>query len=337
MKSRIEMKKILLVAGGGGHTGHAYIFAQKLVERYDLSFIIPRGDKYSRLKLWKLGEIYEVEKPFQPTSTYSENLYKLVKAFIDSIRIPWKKHGLVICFGSNHCIAPIVTAKLHGLKTILVESPMRVVSQSKTYKYLKYFADYILVSWREQLRYYPLGKTLVIGPYYEEPRYKPYDGDYILVTTGTYGFPELVEAVLKLPLEKAVIQTGRDDPVKYRVRKPEWIFFDYDPDLGRWIAGASIVISHLGRVVIDSIYAYCKPVIIIPNPRWVKGATIRDAVMIAYKTGSVLLPSPYRLTINIVREAMNRKEAFLEKCRTTENGVLKALALINKIMHHESS
>lgn len=324
------MERILLVAGGGGHTGHAYIFSQFLKRYFKLSFIIPRGDTYSRIKLRDLGEIYEAVKPFQPTEPYTTNIYKIVEAFIDVLHIPIQEYKLVICFGSNHCIAPIIYARIKGVKTLLVESPMRIVSQSRAYKYLKYFADYIFVSWNEQLKYYPPEKTVVIGPYYEKAKHPPRNEGYILVLTGTHGFPELVEEILKLPLEKAVIQTGRDDPEKYRRRKPEWVFFDYDPDLGRWISGAEIVVSHLGRTIIDSIYTYCKPVVIVPNPRWIRGVTIKDAVELARKTRSIITVAD-KLGIEHIEKAIKNKPYIEELCTNTINGAEKASEIILRI------
>ncbi len=326
------MRKILLVAGGGGHTGHAYTVAQFLKGRAELSFLIPRGDYYSMQKLRGLGEIYWVTKPFEPTTGYIEDIHRMARAFIESIRIRFNDYDAIACFGSNHCIAPITTAWLRGAKTILVESPVRIHTPSKTIRLLKYIADYIVVSWPEQRRFYPPHKTIVSGPLYEKPKYPPSNKGYILVTTGTYGFPELVEHIVKLPLDNVVVQTGRTvDPSRYRGIRPGWVFFDYDPDLSKWIAGADIVISHLGRTIIDAVYAYCKPVVIVPNPRWIRGAPVYEAVALARKTRSILVPRPEQLTIDIIEEARRRKRIIERICRETPNGARVVAELLLRV------
>jgi len=35
---------VLVLAGGGGHTGYAYALAQALHEKVSLSFLVPEGD-----------------------------------------------------------------------------------------------------------------------------------------------------------------------------------------------------------------------------------------------------------------------------------------------------
>ncbi len=295
---------ILMIAGGGGHTGHAYTVSQFLRGRARLGYIIPRGDRFSRGKLEGFGEVYEVYKPVSPTSSYLSSMHRFIPAVIDSLKTPIKMYDVVVCYGSNHCIAPSLVSKLlHGKPLVLVESPVRIVTPSKAIRMLNSFADYVFVSWREQKRLYR--KTIVVGPFYEAPKYKPYHGGYILVVTGTYGFPELVEAVLKLPVEKAVVQTGRDDPEKYRKIKPGWVFFDFDPDLGHWIAGAELVISHFGRTPVDAALGYGKPVVIVPNPRWIHAASLMDAYYLSRKINAVLLPSPDRLDPELLRKILN--------------------------------
>ncbi len=294
-----------MIAGGGGHTGHAYTVSQFLAGRAVLGYIIPRGDRYSREKLFGLGRIYEVYKPIPPTGGYAGSLHKFIPALIDSLKIPFREYDAVVCYGSNHCIAPSLVSKLfYGKPLILVESPVRIATPSKAVRILNPFADYVLVSWREQAGFYR--RSIVVGPLYEEPRYRIRDEGYILVITGTQGFPELVEAVLRLPVEKAVVQTGRDNPGKYRGVKPGWVFFDYDPDLGRWMAGAALVITHFGRTAIDASLGYGKPTIIVPNPRWIMGhgATLMDAVALSRKINAVLLPRPDSLTPKLLKSVM---------------------------------
>lgn len=48
---------ILILAGGGGHTGYAYALAQALLDKAFLSFIVPEDDTLSQKKLGRFDRV----------------------------------------------------------------------------------------------------------------------------------------------------------------------------------------------------------------------------------------------------------------------------------------
>ena len=152
------------------------------------------------------------------------------------------------------------------------------------------------------------------------------DKGYILVACGTHGYEKLVNVITRLDYDKVVIQTGRVGYKKYKERRPNWIFFDFDPDFAKWLSGASLVISHFGQTVIDAALTYRKPVIIVPNPKWVLGATLRDAEALAKKLRikMIIKPTPQKLKKAI-------EESFDKKPRYYPSGAPIAAKVIEEI------
>ena len=149
---------------------------------------------------------------------------------------------------------------------------------------------------------------MIVGPLYELPEYRPKDEGYVLVTGGTYGHRLLFEAVDKLEEEKVVLQTGRIDPRPFKERHPSWAVFDFDPDFGKWLAGASVVVTHFGKTAIDAALTYRKPVVLVPNPEWRLTASLEDARILAEKLNAVLVEeiSPSKIQ-EAIEEAKSRE------------------------------
>ncbi len=319
------MHRVLLIASGGGHTGHAYTVYQFIAGRIKADFIVPENDSFTIKKLKGLGILYPVLKPLEPKTPLPRSIPGFIRAFIESRRIPFHEYSVVVCFGSNHCIAPFITARLHGVLGAVVEDVMRIVTPSRAVKLLSRISNYIFLSWPEQKRIYPRG--IYVGPLYENRVYEPKNKGYILVVTGTYGYPELVDTMLKTGLDNLVIQTGRDDPEKYRAKRPDLIIFDFDPDIARWIAGADVVICHQGRTAVDAALTYGKPVIIVNNPRWIRAQTVLDTYLLAEKIGArfYLWPNKEKL----LRDIRSVKQWF--KPRVYPNGAKYIAEILSSI------
>jgi len=298
-------KKVIILASGGGHTGYAVALAQRLKGRADMLFIIPKGDKWTRSKVEKYGDVVEVVKARGPRDSIFKLVFKMPKAFLESLSKVRRDYEVIVSTGSNHSIPPSIIGKLKGLKLVNIESCVRFTKPSKSVKMLKPFSDILALQWEEQLKLFPQGK--VYGPLFEEPEYKPYNGGYILVTGGTYGFKQLFDVMAETGLDNVVLQTGRVSPEHYRRLKPKWTIFDFDPDFAKWIAGAQLVISHLGKTIIDAALTYRKPVIIVPNPEWKLTAGIEDAKILAKKLNAICLEELSRdKLLEAIEEALTR-------------------------------
>jgi UDP-N-acetylglucosamine--N-acetylmuramyl-(pentapeptide) pyrophosphoryl-undecaprenol N-acetylglucosamine transferase len=273
--------RIGITASGGGHTGYAVSLAQRLVGEAEMIFYVPEGDVWSRSKVERYGDVIEIRKARGPNESFLKLLTGMTKAFIQSMR----RVGDIDVFvstGSNHSVPPAIISKIKGTPIINIESSVRFTRPSSSAKYLSYISDLTVLQWEEQKKILPKG--VFFGPLYEKPEYEIRDEGFIMVTAGTYGFKELFDVIARTGLENIVLQTGRVDKNLYKNMRG-WIIFDFDPEINRWIARASLVISHLGKTVIDAALTYKKPVIIVPNPEWRLTAGAEDGRILAEKLG----------------------------------------------------
>ena len=300
------MVRVVVTASGGGHTGYAVALAQRLHGRADLLFIIPKGDVWSRSKVERFGEVVEVSKPRGPRDSLGKLVLRMPGAFFESLGCVPGGYDVFVSSGSNHSVPPAIVARLKGLRVYNVESSVRFTRPSLSARWLRLFSHVTVLQWEEQLKLHPNG--VVYGPFYELPEYEPSDRGYILVTGGTYGHKLLFDAVSELELDNVVLQTGRVDPEPYVRKHPEWTVFRFDPDFGRWIAGASVVVSHLGKTVVDAALTYRKPVVIVPNPEWTLTAGWEDARILARKLNAVVVENISSKTLlEAIEEAKKRK------------------------------
>ncbi|MET1160002.1 MAG: glycosyltransferase [Thermoprotei archaeon] len=306
--------KILLVASGGGHTGYAVAVAEQLIRTLNVStedvvFLIPRNDKWSFMRIKKRISkpiVYQSLKPRNP----NEPIHKIITGLPIALKDSWnilREVDIVVCTGSNHSLAPAVLAKLrYRIPVICIEAVDRVVTASKTVKLLYEGLDIpVAIHWIEQKKNYPNG--ILVGPIYEEPVYKPTNKGYILVTTGSMGHEKLFNILLKTSLENVVVQTGRIDPRRIRKQKPQWIAFSFDPDIDKWIAGASLVITHQGLTAVEAALAYGKPVVIAYNPDLPMTSTLVDTYYLARKINAKVI-NPAKLEPAMLEELVYRAE-----------------------------
>ncbi len=269
--------KVLIIASGGGHTGYAVAVAQYLYGKARIDVVIPKGDSWSRELVKPYADkIIEIPKPRMP----SESIYKAFTgmpwAFISSIR-NIGKYDVAVATGSNHSLAPAVVAKLRGAKLVAIESHDRFLSKGKTVSILEKMGATIAIHWDLQLDLYPNG--IVCKPIVRKPKYKPRNEGYVVVIGGFCGHELLYDAFSKLDIRKAVIQTGRVNPEKYR--RPGWRVFQFDKDLEWWISRADVVVGHNSTTILEASINYRKPVVIVPNPRWKASASPEEALILA--------------------------------------------------------
>lgn len=323
-------KKVLFTAAPGGHSGYAYAIAYYL-RSYGIEpvFIVAEHDKWAPKKLERLGEVIRAPMPRLPGEPLYKTIHRWPAAFLRAVRIVRKEYRVLVSCGANLSIAPGVAAKTKRLKLVNVESIVRLSTPGRTPRLLHRLADKTLVHWPEQVKLLPGAE--VVGPIYEPPRYKPRDEGYILVTTGTMGHKLLFDALSKLGLRNIVLQTGKVDPEPYRRRNPAWHVFRFDPDLDKWIAGASLVITHFpGMTSATAALAYKKPVILVAAPHLRLSAPQRDGPLYAKKIGAIYLS---RISPRSLEEAI--KEARNLEPKRLENGAINAAKIIAKIYPSE--
>ncbi|ABM81243.1 glycosyltransferase [Hyperthermus butylicus] len=283
------MAVVAVTAARGGHSGRALALAEELVRHgVEVVAVIAEGDEWTRAR-FQGHRVVEVPLLRTPTDSRLAAALRAPRALMVSLRRLPKGLCALVSLGSNLSIAPAVTAKLRGARLYVVEDIVRFVAPSATARLLAPIADRVVLQWEEQRKLHSQG--VVYGPFYPRPRYPPRDGGYVLIATGTLGYPGLVEAAARLPYDHVVVQTGRlVDPEKLP-RRPGLTVFRFDPDFHRWLAGARVVVTHLGHTAVEAALTYGKPVVIVYNPMLGRTAGLKpgDAEAFAMKLNAILI------------------------------------------------
>lgn len=286
-------KKLLIIAGYGGHAGYAFAVAHELLKLgfRDNVIVVAEGYNFLLDKFKGYGEVCTQAIPRRVGEAIYKGIHRWAIAFYQSARL-LSKHSFKAVFssGSNFSIPLSALSKIKSTPIYTIEAIEHFKKPSRAVKILERMGATVFLHWDEQLEIYPKG--VVVGPVYEPPIYEPRDEDYVLVTTGTLGYKELFDAVKKLGLERVVLQTGDVKPEKYLERNPNWIAFKYTSDIHKWIANASLVITQQGLTASIARLAYGKPTIIVWNPRVKLGATKQDVEIYAKKLGIPYLEAP---------------------------------------------
>jgi UDP-N-acetylglucosamine--N-acetylmuramyl-(pentapeptide) pyrophosphoryl-undecaprenol N-acetylglucosamine transferase len=278
-------RSVLILAGGGGHTGYATILAEELKGQAELSFMAPEDEPISIERLKSYGPVLKITKPRHPRTNLWSFTFRLMKAFYQSLtRFP-RKVDVVVSTGSNFCIPPALVAWIKGIPVVNLESRVKFMKPSRTALLLQYFAKITALQWEEQKRFL---KGILFGPLIPKCRVESWNGGYILVTAGTYGYEELFEAVSASSLKKVVLQTGKIDGRKYAEQHPDWVVFSYDPKFYNVIAGAEVVVSPPGGTPLEAV-AYGKHVVIVKYPEWTKAASCDEIKLFAQRLNAPIV------------------------------------------------
>ena len=279
-------KNVLILAGGGGHTGYGYALAQRLYGGASLYFLVPEGDVLSQKRLSKFGGVDFLLKARGAKTPTGEFIPNLMRAFLDSSKRVSRKYDVVVSTGSNFCIPPALFAWMKGVQLVNIESSVRFTKASKTARILQPFSAVTALHWKEQKKL--LKKGVVVGPLLPKAEVKPWSGGYILVTGGTLGHKMLFDVVAESDLENVVLQTGKVNPELYRKKHPEWKVIQYSARFYELVAGADVVVTHFGSTILEAL-VYRKPTVIVPNPEWTRTAGVEDAKYLAKKVNALLV------------------------------------------------
>jgi len=302
-------KRILILAGGGGHTGFGYALAQRLEDKASMLFFIPEGDALSYKRLSKFGKVDYLLKPRGAKTPTGEFTYNLARALANSMKKITGEFDAVVSTGSNFCIPPVLVAFLKGIPIVNIEGEARFIGASKTARILQPFSAITALQWPEQKK---LLKGTVVGPLFAKPEIQPWNGGYILVTGGTLGHKRLFDILNESDLKNVVLQTGEVDPEPYRKRHPEWKIIDFSLNFHELIAGAEVIVTHQGSTPLEAV-VYKKPSVIVPNPELKRTFPKRDSEIFAKKVGATILSD---VTLESLIEA-------IEKAKTNKIPVLK--------------
>jgi len=316
------LERVLILAGGGGHTGIAYALAQALHKKASLSFISPEGDSLSEERLVKFGEVKFLIKPRGPKTPPHIFALRLARAFMSSMRLNIHKFDVVVSTGSNFCLPPAIIAWMIGVPVVNIESLVRFTVPSRVARILQPFSTITALHWEEQRR---LLDGVVVGPTLSPPQNKPWNGGYILVSGGTHGHKLLFDALSESKMKNVVLQTGEVNPTPYVKKHPEWKVVAFAENFHELLAGAELVVSHFGSTVLDAV-VYGKPVVLVLNPELTRTVGIEDAEHLAKKVNAVLVSE---INLDTLLEAINK--AKKRKVPTLPNGAENLANIIIKL------
>lgn len=292
-------KNILMLAGGGGHTGYGYALAQQLHNKALLNFLVPDGDYLSYEKLRKFGDVDFLIKPREPKTPNYLFLIRLIIAFPEAFLHISRQYDLVISTGSNFCVPPAISAWLKGIPIVNIESPVRFTKASKTAQLLQPISVITALHWPEQRN---ILNGTIVGPLLPKPEIEPWNGGYILVTGGTFGHRLLFDKIVQSNLENVILQTGRINPDKYKKKHPDWKIISYSTSFHELLAGAELIVTHFGSTVLEAM-VYKKHVVIVPNPEWTRTVGVEDAKCLAKKINAVVVTD---ITVKNIEEAIEQ-------------------------------
>ncbi|MEJ2240678.1 MAG: glycosyltransferase [Candidatus Bathyarchaeota archaeon] len=302
--------RILILVGGGGHSGYAYALSQVLYKKTELSFLVAEGDILSEKRLRKFGKVKFFIKPRGPKTPHHQFIVNLFKAFINSIRQPFNNFDVIVSAGSNFSIIPALMAWIKGVPVVNIESPVRFTKPSKTARILQHFSAITALHWEEQKK---LLNGVVVGPILPKTEIIPVNKGYILVTGGTHGHKRLFDSIAKSRLRNIILQTGRINSKPYAKKHPEWKIFPFTEKFQEFLAGAEVVVTHFGLTALEAAVVYKKPVVIVLNPEWTRTVGKEDAAYLARKINAVFVSETHLETLlNAIENAKNTEIPLLQ-------------------------
>ncbi len=279
------MIKIVIVAGGtGGHVFPAKCVAEKLANAgYDCEFIVDqRGKKYLgdstkfAITEQKINCKYKAMLAFNIIINFIKNIFKFIK----------KRPACVIGFGGYPSFAPVASAQILGIKTIIHEQNA-VMGRANVV--LSYFAKGVFTSFNETLGLLRQGNKLkkvrcVGNPTRFDNSYKnairPNTSIFtIFVFGGSQGaslFADIVTpAICKLKNIK-VFQQARSNDIE-RIKKLYTdagigaTVSDFFNNIDEIYQQSDLVISRSGASTVFEIIGFRMPAILIPYSRSING------------------------------------------------------------------
>lgn len=151
------MKKILVMLGMGGHTSQTLKLLELLGSNYQYEYIVGHDDQTSIKKIKFKGKIYRMKNPrLMKHNSLLPVFFNMFPTTLDAIRILSKsKPHAILSAGPSFSIPTFWIAKLFRIKTIFIESWVRVHHKSLTGKLVYPITDLFIVQWKTMKKVYP--------------------------------------------------------------------------------------------------------------------------------------------------------------------------------------
>jgi len=150
------MKKVLFVAGCGGHVAQLSILLQQIGDRFDSRLMLEKSDTLGIGKFSDKYSIYTATAIRGKSETVFMTVLRILINSLQSVIILFQTSpDYIITTGPGLGIPICLLGKFFGIKIIVIESWSRTSTKSIVGKALNRFADIIFVQWPSMIRQYP--------------------------------------------------------------------------------------------------------------------------------------------------------------------------------------
>jgi UDP-N-acetylglucosamine:LPS N-acetylglucosamine transferase len=150
------MTKVLVVLGEGGHTVEILRAIEPLGPKYEYSYLMPKHDRTSEVKIKVAGPVYRVNLPRGKHSNFLINLkYSIMCSFQELSVLLKVRPKAILSAGAGIAVPVSVFGRLLGVKIIYVETATRVHTLSMTGRIMYHVAHLFFVQWEPLKEKYP--------------------------------------------------------------------------------------------------------------------------------------------------------------------------------------
>lgn len=153
----MTQKKMLVVLGMGGHTAQILRLIDSLGDAYEYEYVIGHDDTTSAAKIKYKGNVHVMRNPRLMTDkSLAKVTFNMIPSTINALAILRKtKPHAILSAGPALTIPLFWLAKTRRIKTIFVESWVRVHHKSLTGKLVYPVSDLFFVQWESMKKTYP--------------------------------------------------------------------------------------------------------------------------------------------------------------------------------------
>jgi beta-1,4-N-acetylglucosaminyltransferase len=157
------MKKLLIHLGMGGHTSQILRLVSLMGPRYTYEYLLGHDDKTSAKKIKYSGKIHIIKNPrLMSDKSTIKVAFKMIFTTFQTFNLLIKhRPKAIISAGPSMAIPLFWLAKLMGIKTIFIESWVRVHHKSITGKLVYPVSDLFFVQWESMKKVYH--KAIYVG------------------------------------------------------------------------------------------------------------------------------------------------------------------------------
>ncbi len=147
----IDLKKIAVVLGQGGHTAQTFALVDLLGPQYEYLYMIGILDRLTRRKIRITGRILPVIPPrlLPQDSRIMSALRTVVTLLLSLLYFIVLRPSLVISCGTGLTVPIFYSARILGIRRVFIESMSRVHALSITGRHLLGKTDLFFVQWPE--------------------------------------------------------------------------------------------------------------------------------------------------------------------------------------------